>query len=113
MVLVRAGGDTPEIERGGVPLGILPEFSYETQEETLQPGDVCVLFSDGITEQTDGHDREFGRVRLTAVVKSARGLSAEQIAGRIETAVTDFAGKERQADDFTLLVIKRTRADAD
>jgi sigma-B regulation protein RsbU (phosphoserine phosphatase) len=108
MLVVRAGGDVVEMPRGGLPVGILPDFPYLTQTLQLDPGDVCVLFSDGITEQTDDDGEEFGRDRLRAVVTEARALPAEAVLQSVEAAVRGFAAHQQPADDFTLLVMKLT-----
>lgn len=108
MLVLRADGDEVQMPRGGLPVGILSEFPFETQSLQLAPGDVCVLFSDGITEQTDAEGEEFGRERLRQVVSEARGLPAAEVQRAVEEAVRRFAGDRPPADDFTLLVLKLT-----
>lgn len=91
----------------GLPLGIFPEKGYEEGETRLESGEVLVLFTDGVTERTNREDHEFGEARLRDAVQSARGLSAQEILGTLQTAVKDFAGQTMLQDDMTLVVLKR------
>ncbi len=105
-VLLRGDGSILEVDRGGVPLGILPDFPFVTQEAALRQGDLCLIYSDGITEQNDPKRREFGRARLISIVRQSRHLPAEALAQAVEVAVREFARGQKQWDDLTLVVLR-------
>ncbi|MCS7156675.1 MAG: SpoIIE family protein phosphatase [Blastocatellia bacterium] len=107
-LLMRAHGEVEFLEEGGIPVGILGEVAYEEGSLRLEPGDVLVLFSDGISESTNEQGEEFGVARLVEVVRRHRELRAASLRDRIEEALSLFVGKRRPADDMTLLILKRT-----
>lgn len=107
-LLMRADGSVEFLETGGIPVGILEETVYEEQCLRLEPGDVLVLFSDGISESANEHGEEFGVARLVEIVRHSREQRAAALRDRIEEALSHFLGKARPADDMTLLVVKRT-----
>lgn len=90
----------------GIALGVIDEVDLEPVEVQLAPGDTLVLYTDGVTEATDEHDREYGVERLSAIVQSSRGLPAKDLIAAIVSDVTAFAGSRPQFDDITLMVLK-------
>jgi phosphoserine phosphatase RsbU/P len=72
----------------------------------LTPGDLLVLYTDGITEMTNEHDEEFGAARLLATVSGLRGSSAAKIAQGVEAALESFSGGRPPVDDRTLVVVR-------
>ena len=76
----------------------------------LEPGDVVVLFSDGVTEAIrPGTREEFGEARLGKLIAQHRGDSAERLVERLRDAVTAWCAGAPPADDITLVVAKRPR----
>ena len=73
----------------------------------LNPGDMLVLYSDGVTEANNPAYDEFDEERFIEVLKANRFLPATQIVQKVIRAVTDFAAGAPQADDITILVAKR------
>ena len=124
-LLVRADGQVEQLGVGGLLLGMLPGRSYEQQTVDLDPGDVLVLYTDGITEavgpdligEGDSGERAledeidadsmFGEERLLDVVRAGAGLSAVALRESILRAVNDFTAGVAQSDDITLVVIRR------
>ena len=98
---------TKPLDQGGVPLGIFSSFDFEMGDSCLDPSDLLVLFSDGITDAGESVGREFGRTRLEELVKSNRSASVEEIQHQILAAVQGWSGKE-QEDDMTLMIIRAT-----
>jgi len=84
------------------------EGATEEQYIELQQGDVCVMYTDGITEARNGDDEEFGYEKLLDIIGSSRKLSAEDIKDKILTSVRTFIGDTAYNDDMTLVVIKWT-----
>jgi serine phosphatase RsbU (regulator of sigma subunit)/anti-sigma regulatory factor (Ser/Thr protein kinase) len=91
----------------GVAMGVFDTATFEEDTMTLDPGDILVLYTDGITEVINETDEEFGEDRLAAVVMESAQFSAQTIADRIVLAAVNFAVEEGDFDDKTLVVIKR------
>jgi sigma-B regulation protein RsbU (phosphoserine phosphatase) len=103
-VLLRA--DAPEgtlLDVTGLLLGILPEAQYVSHATTVGPGDLLVLYTDGLTEARRSDGELFGEPRLAAVVAAARDGTAEDVADAVMRAVADWAG-EGPRDDRALAV---------
>ncbi|MBZ5497422.1 MAG: SpoIIE family protein phosphatase [Acidobacteriia bacterium] len=99
------------VDVAGVPLGLLPDSTYESVCLRLQPGDFVVFCSDGIHEQTNALDEEFGLRRLIAQLGEAcASFTAERIAGDIVKAIEVHAGKDgprsQPRDDRTIVVLR-------
>ena len=94
-------------------MGFLPDQKYAQQTTTLLPGDILVLYTDGITEAREPEeekavgDKLFGEDRLVHVVKESAALSAREIQSAILQAVSSHTKNTPQEDDITLVVIKR------
>jgi phosphoserine phosphatase RsbU/P len=107
-VVVRADGEFETLtEAGGVILGILPMATYQEARTTLNPGDVLVLFSDGVTEAADPSDDEYGEERLGALVASMKNRPSEEIVEAIHNTVIAFTQGAPAADDITVVVARR------
>ncbi|HEV8480543.1 MAG TPA: SpoIIE family protein phosphatase [Candidatus Eisenbacteria bacterium] len=110
--LLRADGTLEELETGGLLLGIFPHASYDEGEVELGPGDVIVLFTDGVTEAEDRHKGQFGEERLIALLREARAGDARAIGDRICQEVLKFSKGLQMADDLTVVVVKVKEAAA-
>jgi sigma-B regulation protein RsbU (phosphoserine phosphatase) len=106
-LLFRGGGDRESLDKGGIVLGILEEASYSEADIPVGPGDVLVIYSDGITDAADGGEEEFGLERLQAIIDRNRHVSAQELVRCIIGEVEKYAGDTPQTDDMTLVVIKR------
>ncbi len=109
-VLVRDGAAAP-LKIRGIPLGLFESPDYEILRLQLQAGDVVVFCSDGIHEQTNPSEEEFGVARLVSHLSRARNRdSAEKIAGDILEVATRHAGERADCnecrDDRTVVVLK-------
>jgi serine phosphatase RsbU (regulator of sigma subunit) len=108
---ITASGETRWLSEGGVPLGVLPDARYPAADEPLLPGDIVVIYSDGVTEAEGnpggGEVELFGEDRLVEVVRALRAQPAEAIVQGIVSAVQAFAAGRPQADDVTLVVARR------
>lgn len=92
-------------------LGMFPSTNYRNQSLTLGVGDALVLFTDGVTEAEAEEGIELGAAKVCAAMAHGHGLSAEQIAERLERAVVDHVGGRHLTDDVTLLVVSRNNGD--
>jgi len=89
-------------------LGILPGSEVPEVTISLDPGDILVLYTDGVIEAADNKQEMFGRERLIEVVQEHRHQPASQLVETINDAIAAFAGDAPQFDDLTVLVAKRT-----
>jgi phosphoserine phosphatase RsbU/P len=103
-ILVRAGGGVERLDVGGAVLGVFPDGAYEQGEIALHAGDRLVLYTDGITEATNGNDEEFGEDRVLDLAVANRTCSAPALQARLAQSVADFSNGRFQ-DDATLIVV--------
>jgi serine phosphatase RsbU (regulator of sigma subunit) len=118
LTYVRAGHNEPllyraardgfdELDVGGIALGVIDDFKFESAGPvSLDPGDVLLLYTDGIVEARNGAGEVFGQSRLEGVVRQTRAGSALQVAEAVRRAAVDFAGSGVKDDDITLVVAK-------
>ena len=97
--MIETRGDT-------FPLGILDDVQYEESRFQLQPGDIIILYTDGIVEAMNEQKEMFGFDRLLEVVGRSGTLSADALLHEIDDQVKEFAGNAVQHDDLTVIVIK-------
>jgi sigma-B regulation protein RsbU (phosphoserine phosphatase) len=90
-----------------MPLGLFPAVEYEKAEITLSPGDLVMLYTDGITEAANPQGDEYGLDRLQAVVQKYAQEPLVALAVAIETAVEVFADGTPFGDDRTLVMLRR------
>lgn len=90
----------------GIPLGLLEGPRYEEVTLRLQPGEMVVFVSDGITESMNPRGDEFGRIRLERVLRQQYGSSANEVVQAIFADVTQFGAGVPAADDRTVVVLK-------
>jgi sigma-B regulation protein RsbU (phosphoserine phosphatase) len=87
------------------PIGLSPEEVCELASADLSPGDVVVLYTDGVTEAQNRLGEEFGMERLSATVRRGSSLSAEDLMVDIYNTAADFCGDDFN-DDVTVVVVK-------
>ena len=97
------------LETGGIVLGLFGSATYEAGTVRLDPGDLVVLFSDGITEARNTAGEEFGRDRLVTVLERCRGGSASACLDAILREIQQFSADALQYDDITVLVFRYDR----
>ena len=107
-MLMRPSGEIVKLDKGGLPIGLMQDATYEEETVNFRPGDVLVIYSDGITESVNGQDDEFGETRLIEVVRNNLNRSVSGIRDRIDEALSRFVGTTAPVDDMTLMIIKRT-----
>ena len=106
-IVVRASGKSEMLEGGGPVLGVLSVAPYREEHLHLEPGDLLVIYSDGVTEATSVAGEEYGEERLIEVLENRRGDSAEAILNAVMDSLNRFSAGAPQADDITLMVAKR------
>ena len=105
-VLIRDGKPEFFLASDNLPLGVMEEMNYVQKSTILQPEDILLLYTDGVTEAMDLHLNEFGEARL---LESAGAVSRAQTRDIIESVLRDVrkhADGTQQSDDITMLCIK-------
>jgi sigma-B regulation protein RsbU (phosphoserine phosphatase) len=105
-ILFRSGGRIDYLEEGGVALGVLAEASYEERPVAVRPGDVLVLFTDGISEAESERGEHFGQQRIEQVVAAHVHRTAQEIMDALIASVREWAGDRGPSDDLTLVVLR-------
>jgi len=100
------GGKTDLLRTGGTVVGLFPVAKYEVGEIHLEPDDLLLAYTDGITEPENTYGEEFGQSRLQDVAKGMRTASPEVLAETIYRSVNDWTGSPELQDDMTLLVAR-------
>ncbi len=95
----------------GLALGVLANISLEEYTLDLQPGDLILLYTDGVTEAVNAQEEEFGADRLASIVAACGHLGATQVVDEISKAVTEYVGNQPPFDDQTMVAITRVAAD--
>jgi sigma-B regulation protein RsbU (phosphoserine phosphatase) len=108
-LLYRTSQKTHEfLPRGGRPLGWFEDLPVEAVEVQLEPGDVLVFYTDGLTEAENIKGEPYGEDRLVEVVTLAANSTAAEILQRIIASVVKFMGNAPPFDDTTLVVVRYT-----
>jgi phosphoserine phosphatase RsbU/P len=95
------------LENTGMVLGIEPEIEYAQKNVSLKPGELVLLYTDGILDALDNQSEAFGLERLQNIISENYREPAHEIIRRIEQSVEVFVGGVPQYDDMTLLLVKR------
>lgn len=115
LTYVNAGHNPPVVlrdcgilrwETGGPVIGLLPRAGYQQDVFQLQPGDLAVLYTDGISESMNPEDEEWSEERLIACIETCSKLSAREALDRIMSEAAAFASGAPQHDDMTLAVLR-------
>jgi sigma-B regulation protein RsbU (phosphoserine phosphatase) len=104
--LFRPDGSFKELSAGGPILGVFDDLPYAEEEIALSPGDVLVIFSDGVTEAFNDKGEQFEEARLVETLKTNLRKSAPEILNAVTGAVHKFAGDTPASDDLTLMIVK-------
>lgn len=104
--LLDRDGNLKTLEKGGIVLGTLDNFVYEEETVQLKPGDLLLLYTDGITEAMNEEDKMFEEERLLELLKDNQGISTQKLSQKIVDSVLSFQGTLPQGDDMTLVLVK-------
>lgn len=101
------GGGFEALSSSGFPLGMFPGARYEAGAVRLEPGDIAVLYTDGIPEARNGGGEEYTEERFRSSVAGNRVLPAGDLCRRVLTDIRSFAAAGQPCDDITLVVVKK------
>ena len=100
--------DVLHLDPGGPVIGLLPNCVYAQGRVTLEPGDLVVAFTDGISEAMNTAGDEWGEERLTELVEANRALPVHALIDRIMRGADEFVAGASQHDDMTLATMRVT-----
>lgn len=108
-IVIREQGDTEELEKGGLLLGVMKNMPYERGTVMLKPGDAVVMFTDGVTEAMGVEEEEYTVERLKDCLGKNHQRSAQEIIDCVQDDINTFTGKVAVlSDDRTMVVLKVT-----
>ncbi len=108
-IIVHPNGEVTVIQpTGGTALGIIPGIDYDEETVKLEPGDIVILYTDGITEAFNSEGELFGLDRLCQIFREKQPNDVQETSKMVFDAVNEFAGEEPQSDDQACLVFRRT-----
>lgn len=108
-LLTKADGTVISLEPSGTMIGAFDFGDWEESEVELRPGDLVVIFTDGVTEAENASDDQYGDERLEEFVIASRDETTDEISRRLIDDITKFTKGAPQSDDITLLLLKRER----
>ncbi len=97
------------LEVGGTVVGLFPEVAYQQAEILLEPGDLLLAFTDGMTEPENTYGEEYGEDRLFETIERARDSTPEELVEQIYHSISDWTGSPELQDDMTLIVARVVR----
>ncbi|MEZ5291617.1 MAG: SpoIIE family protein phosphatase [Vicinamibacterales bacterium] len=101
-----AGGALQALDVTGPALGLLPDAAYEIRELRLEPGDLLLLYSDGVTDALDAGGESWGEPHLHETLRSACHLPASRVVQRVLSAADRHADGTPQFDDITIVAVR-------
>lgn len=105
--ILRGDGSVTPLASTGYPLGLMPDARIRrTSPPALQPGDLLLMFTDGLTEAMTPDDELFGIDRVLSIAAGNRLHSAAEIVETLTETCADFASTRPQQDDITLVAVK-------
>jgi len=117
LLFTNAGHDRPflfsaekgmeRLKTGGIVLGFMENFEYDEDSFTMKPGDVLVIYSDGLSEAMNEHEEEFSEENLEQLIKKHCDLTAADLIDKIISEIQIHVDKTPQMDDMTIIVLKR------
>jgi sigma-B regulation protein RsbU (phosphoserine phosphatase) len=104
-ILISEDGTSQLLDCGGTVVGLIDNMDYPEATVQLQPGDLLVTYTDGVTEPENDYG-EFGEERLIQIARENRNLPLERITALVTAAVDEWIGEKEQPDDITLVLVR-------
>lgn len=107
-MILRASSDWEfdKLKATGIALGIMDGSQYESRSAMLNPGDILVLYTDGVVEAVNAENEQFGLERLMSAISGASRAPAKDIIMAVLDDLAGFTSGQEQFDDITLLIVK-------
>ena len=105
-ILRRSNGSIERLDVGGLPLGILPNATYEMASVTIAPADWLIIFTDGLIEAENVRQEEYGEAKVLSTIEAASTTSPSEMLKRLMAGLDLFVGSTPQHDDVTCMLLK-------
>jgi len=105
--LVLKKNDIKELPKGSTALGLMKNADYKLHTETIDMGEVLVVFSDGVTEARNKQGEFYGTERFKSYLLNKNELSASEIGNNIISEINRFSSDSRLNDDLSLIILKK------
>jgi serine phosphatase RsbU (regulator of sigma subunit) len=105
-MIMHPDGSVSRLQGGGPPLGMLPEAQYPAQVARAHPGDLLILFTDGLVELAGPSGEFFEVERILAAIQPVRHRPLREISSRVIAAAMQFRERDDLADDLTLFMMR-------
>ena len=105
--LLLSGGAVTTLPPVALPLGVMPDAKFQEQALETKPGDVVLIYSDGLSEATNADDEMLGDDQVVEHLRQIGSLSATDVGERMLEVVRDFVGEARVHDDLSIAVLRR------
>ena len=112
LLFQQRSGRLRRLESTGTVLGLTTRSTFREKTISLEPGDVIVAFTDGITEAADPHGHEFREEGVLRILEQHPRAGAVELSGRILEAVDSFRTRSASTDDRTVAVVRVIAASA-
>jgi sigma-B regulation protein RsbU (phosphoserine phosphatase) len=106
-LVLKTNGEVHRLDVGGTVLGFFRDAKYQKGVYNVDPGDVLVLYTDGVTELTNSQEEEFGVDRLIQTIQEHRNEPVAGIQTALQRALAGFQSPQGQCDDITFILLKR------
>ncbi len=101
-------GQLDDLQSCGLPLGILPTATYQASTVEIGPGDILVIYSDGLTDAENPQGEELGETKVRDLIRTTGPRGAEALEGELLAALDRFTLGSAQTDDITFLLIQNS-----
>ncbi len=106
-LILRNNGTVETLTGNGLVMGLFAAVHYEIKKTKLAPGDMLVLYSDGVTEAANSAEVEFGEKGLAEFLADGKSARCEDIVNRLVEHMRKWRGASSFTDDFTIVLVRR------
>ncbi len=106
-ILLRRDGGVELLAEGGLALGIVDDTEYEERPISIRPGDIVLMYTDGVTEVEGTDGVQFGEEHLINLLRANAALSSREIHQALYQEIRNFARPDHVFDDVTMVVVKK------
>jgi sigma-B regulation protein RsbU (phosphoserine phosphatase) len=99
-------GEVAWLQPTGPAVGLVEEADYGEETVSLSPGDVVLMYTDGVTEAINSNNQEFGQERLAELAKQHSALPAKEALGKIRQGLREFTEETPLEDDTTIVIFR-------
>jgi hypothetical protein len=105
-LLLRGNGSIDRLDATATVLGLLGSWEGTLAQTQVGPGDLLLIFTDGVTEATASSGEEFGELRLLQVLQKTMKQQSAAVLGHVEHAIATFRAGARMHDDLTMVLAR-------